>query len=126
MYAIYGLPFTINIPQMSAYIPYDWILWACNHNKHPFRPQVPKFPRRRVVHVACGGGQQGCTGAVTLSGELYTFGDVASCGPWGKCWENAGKMLGKIMRKCWENAKMMGLYGDDMGIPAVVIPHIFF
>lgn len=30
---------------------------------------------RRVVHVACGGGQQGCTGAVTLSGELYTFGN---------------------------------------------------
>ena len=30
--------------------------------------------RTKVVHVACGGGQQGCTGAVTLHGELYTFG----------------------------------------------------
>ena len=30
MYAIYGVPFTINIPQMLAYIPYmdpSWILW---------------------------------------------------------------------------------------------------
>jgi len=30
---------------------------------------------RQVIHVACGGGQQGCTGAVTLQGELYTFGN---------------------------------------------------
>jgi hypothetical protein len=51
-----------------------------------------------VVHVACGGGQQGCTGAVTLSGELYTFGDVTSYGAWGSR-ENAEK----IMEKCWEN-----------------------
>lgn len=27
-----------------------------------------------MIHVACGGGQQGCTGAVTLQGELFTFG----------------------------------------------------
>lgn len=29
----------------------------------------------RVVHVACGGGQQGCTAAVTEDGRLYTFGN---------------------------------------------------
>ena len=29
MFAIYGLPFTINIPHMLADIPYDWILWDC-------------------------------------------------------------------------------------------------
>ena len=28
MYAIYGLPFTINIPPMLAYIPYIRILWV--------------------------------------------------------------------------------------------------
>ncbi len=29
----------------------------------------------QVIHVACGGGQQGCTGAVTADGFLYTFGN---------------------------------------------------
>ena len=31
-----------------------------------------------MIHVACGGGQQGCTGAVTLQGELFTFGILNS------------------------------------------------
>ena len=31
-----------------------------------------------MIHVACGGGQQGCTGAVTLQGELFTFGVLNS------------------------------------------------
>eukprot|EP00927_Polykrikos_kofoidii_P051564 TRINITY_DN45362_c0_g1_i1.p1 TRINITY_DN45362_c0_g1~~TRINITY_DN45362_c0_g1_i1.p1 ORF type:complete len:864 (-),score=105.23 TRINITY_DN45362_c0_g1_i1:98-2689(-) len=30
---------------------------------------------RNIVHVACGGGQQGCTAAVTAAGELFTFGN---------------------------------------------------
>ncbi|CAE8594916.1 unnamed protein product [Polarella glacialis] len=30
---------------------------------------------RNVVHVAVGGGQQGCTAAVTSAGELFTFGN---------------------------------------------------
>jgi len=28
-----------------------------------------------IVHVACGGGQQGCTAAVTAEGRLFTFGN---------------------------------------------------
>ena len=71
---------------------------------------VSPSPRRRVVHVACGGGQQGCTGAVTLSGELYTFGDVTSYA-WGH--GEAEKML----RKSWENAGKMGImFGFRWGL----------
>lgn len=29
----------------------------------------------RVAHVSCGGGQQGCTAAVTAEGQLFTFGN---------------------------------------------------
>ena len=34
MYGIYMLTFTINIPQMLAYIPAPWILWVLGFN-HP-------------------------------------------------------------------------------------------
>ena len=34
MYAIYGLPFTINIPQMLTYIPYIRILWVLYRTFH--------------------------------------------------------------------------------------------
>lgn len=34
---------------------------------------IPGF--KSVTFVACGGGQQGCTGAVTAAGELFTFGN---------------------------------------------------
>lgn len=30
---------------------------------------------RNVVHISCGGGQQGCTAAVTAEGALFTFGN---------------------------------------------------
>ena len=36
---------------------------------------VKELLTRKVVHVACGGGQQGCTGAVTDSGKLFVFGN---------------------------------------------------
>lgn len=32
-----------------------------------------------IIHVACGGGQQGCTAAVTEDGQLFTFGNNYKC-----------------------------------------------
>ena len=47
------------------------LLWFTSNH---LQPKLVTTLRRQVVHVACGGGQQGCTGAVTLQGELFTFG----------------------------------------------------
>ena len=38
----------------------------------------------------------------------------------GKCWENAGKMLGKWLGKCWENAgKMLGKCWENMELKKI-------
>lgn len=45
---------------------------------HPKPNCALPYPVRglhNVVHVACGGGQQGCTAAVTALGQLFTFGN---------------------------------------------------
>ena len=55
MYAIYGNMDPINIPQMLAYIPAPWILWAwkscgqtdqpgANYGCFPLEPQNPTSP----------------------------------------------------------------------------------
>jgi hypothetical protein len=96
--------FTINIPQMLAYIPYMVILWGigtiCRSVDRPCGPPLglPLRPGSKLGLAAV----TGCLGAAQGASDKRWENLGKTMGNHGKLWDNYGK-LGENHRKCWEN-----------------------
>jgi alpha-tubulin suppressor-like RCC1 family protein len=76
----------VTIPINTLKIPGQLYTWGrategqLGQNIYRFPPNCCALPRpvkglHNVVHISCGGGVQGCTAAVTITGKVFTFGN---------------------------------------------------